>query len=783
MLRGGRLELALAAPASGAVAEQYLAAGRDRRDRDARDVARRVRRLRALLAAAVVLIVVAGGAGIVARRQSQRADERAADARAQTNLADVLRLSAESITTSDGNLPVALPLAVEGLRRDSRYETRNALLSVLQREPALLGYLAAPAGGYNAVAIAPGGKVAALAAAKGVDIWDLTTRTRTGTLPVAGALDLRFASNTSLVVATPRRVEVWRTTGRAPDRTLAVRPTSIALSGDHVVIGGPNGALVLADHTNGRILARRTHGTGAVHVAAAKNGTVVSAGSAPSAIPGTSNGTTVIVRDGDSLAVRRELPAVPDLASDLAISPSGRFVAVGSVGGGIAQFLALDGSTPDFRGDVTVNDALQGPRESTEVAFIDDATAISAGITGTTTTWRIGAGDLAPPAPHHNTQFGNVRDIMATPDGRSVWAVGAGAVGWSVAGVDSLGGSPSEARVIATSLSPDGRFLLVDASDEIEGPAGTTPTDPGAPTVGTAVSLTRRVQVLDAHTLRPVGAPIPGQGLGFLADSTHVVLQGSDATPVAVDITTGATRVLALPDSPSSPIVSADGRRIALTSFDGSVSVVDAADGSTIADGLGRADAGAPDVVAFGPRDAVAIEYASRREIVVVGGGRTVQIAIGDAIGSALAFSPDGAYLAVGGADGTSRLYSLATGKVDGSWLVGHTGGVQSIEYNHNGDLLASTSVDGTMRLFDVARRRPYGRPFPARGLAARLFDAAGTHLFDPTDAGIVAYPLDPTVWAARACALAGANLSRTAWDLYLPGHPPRATCDRYPPP
>ncbi len=90
-------------------------------------------------------------------------------------------------------------------------------------------------------------------------------------------------------------------------------------------------------------------------------------------------------------------------------------------------------------------------------------------------------------------------------------------------------------------------------------------------------------------------------------------------------------------------------------------------------------------------------------------------IEIGDTIGTrARIQSRRVSELAVGGADGTTRLYSLANGRVDGSWLVGHTGArCKALEFNRAGTLLASTSIDGTMRLFDVAGRRPYGRPFP----------------------------------------------------------------------
>src|SRR6185312_15954416 len=118
---------------------------------------------------------------------------------------------------------------------------------------------------------------------------------------------------------------------------------------------------------------------------------------------------------------------------------------------------------------------------------------------------------------------------------------------------------------------------------------------------------------------------------------------------------------------------------------------------------------------------------------------------------------------------------------IDGSWLVGHTGGVTALEYNRTGTLLASTATDGTTRLFDVAARRPLGRPFPSLGTGTRLFDRDGTRLFNPTTAGIVAYRLDVPTWAKRACELAGANLTKLQWTLYLPGREPRATCAQYP--
>ena len=43
-------------------------------------------------------------------------------------------------------------------------------------------------------------------------------------------------------------------------------------------------------------------------------------------------------------------------------------------------------------------------------------------------------------------------------------------------------------------------------------------------------------------------------------------------------------------------------------------------------------------------------------------------------------------------------------------------------------------------------------------------------------------WDVDPAVWRRRACAIAGRNLSREEWKLYLPaGTPYRETCPEWP--
>jgi WD40 repeat protein/serine/threonine protein kinase len=69
---------------------------------------------------------------------------------------------------------------------------------------------------------------------------------------------------------------------------------------------------------------------------------------------------------------------------------------------------------------------------------------------------------------------------------------------------------------------------------------------------------------------------------------------------------------------------------------------------------------------------------------------------------ASVAFSPDGRWLASGGADHTVRLWDLTTGKLART-LIPHTNKVESVAFSPDGVLLASGSLDGTIVVWDVA--------------------------------------------------------------------------------
>ena len=272
--------------------------------------------------------------------------------------------------------------------------------------------------------------------------------------------------------------------------------------------------------------------------------------------------------------------------------------------------------------------------------------------------------------------------------------------------------------ILGAAISPDGRWLAVPAVVE---------TDEGV--VG-------RLQIWDlsTRTLDRV-VPSPGGGLTsafFSADGTRLVTQGgtrSDGPPVLEAVVwdtsswepIGEPWVLAEDYRGDRVItVSPDGALLASLTTEGTVSVWTVDDRQPLGEPLLPDEVGFATAIAFAPDGTLAIAGDPGRVALVDLETGTEQPAmrLSDGQPTTIEFSHDGAMLAVADGDGQTQLFDVETRLELGPPLAASSSGINDVSFSPDDHQLATAGTDRTGALWRLDGARSIATPLPSHAAA-----------------------------------------------------------------
>jgi WD40 repeat protein/DNA-binding SARP family transcriptional activator/energy-coupling factor transporter ATP-binding protein EcfA2 len=805
LYRGARLTAALDwadahDPDLNTAEREYLATSRTASEGEVTRVRRTNRRIRGLLAGVAVLLVLSLIVGNLALGQRD-------SARAATDVADARLLAARSLTEKD--LTVSLLLAREAVDLDDTAQTRSALLAALQRDPAAIAEMHAngstPGDLTQWLRLSPDGHIIAAGGARTtVDFFDAGTYQELWSVDVGGATTtgafspdggtLAVASVDHLIWAidvstrTPHSVK----TGKAVDALLFAPQDGSLLSAES---NGHEGFLVTRDpltlEPSRPPVGSRSGPITAMDVSA-DGSRLVTTGLLPFNRPGPTAYTTLwSTRD-----LHRVAGPFPWGGNDVALSPDGRTAAIA-----VAQYDSPFGD--DLKGRLVLLDLQTGDttksgesrrRSSgpslglTGVAFTADGhSVISTGDDHRILVWDSSSSHLRIAEAFDDPGGLPAFTPVLSPDGATLFTIDAdGAiVAWDLTGGQSLGrrftagsGAPWNSGFPWFAVSPDGGRLAIVQN--------VTPSRRGS------------VRLVDTSTMESLHVlPLPFRtttpGLAFSPDNKTLALTSFGGYVQLWDVRTGRRegRPFAVPVSSPDEVnfwttaFSPDGSTLATAGSMGPNGVVflwEVATGQLIRrlpdqEGTVFAVNFSPD----GGRLVLSAGVHNGGDAIVwnVEEGRVERTIPADDSGVFWAdISNDGTTLVTGGQSG-ERLWNLSTGDPIGSPISSLP--AFTVDLSPDGRTLVAAGA-GWVTVTDVATGSILGRSwFPgleAKERLAALFAPVGHRLFIVSATGDAwVWNMDPASWEARACQIAGRNLSEAEWSVNLPDRPYEPSC------
>ena len=143
------------------------------------------------------------------------------------------------------------------------------------------------------------------------------------------------------------------------------------------------------------------------------------------------------------------------------------------------------------------------------------------------------------------------------------------------------------------------------------------------------------------------------------------------------------------------------------------------------------------------------------------------------------ALSPDGKTVALANFNAI-RLSDAASGKTLGLPMFGHYNTISALAFSPDGKYLASGGADAVVRLWDSATGQSVGLPLlgPSEGIADLAFSPDGSQLVGVDFKGnVFSWDMVTADWQSLVCGLAKRNLSGLEWQQFMPDQPYRLTC------